>query len=395
MGLFDFFRKKKKQNNEENAVIRFDADTVRYEDSASRIAFSKGCCESICEADRQNMEAKSEYELVTAYLNDIEKIDSVPEPGHQKIVDMAKKIINLNEESKKYSVQGTKISQTHRSCIEPNEDIMPDEIKKMEENEKYRDLVLRDLTHLENEKHSLEKVLSDSTERHHALKKTLVLMVVLMSVITFLLVVLQYKYDFDTRVIILLVFIFGVAFVWYLIYIAGTNGTGRKKTVAKLNRAIVLLNKTKIKYVNITNVLDYCCDKYRVNNSKELAYHWKAYQKVKEEERLLSQTAELISVYEKDLVKALEGIGVEDRMIWLHQLDALIDPKEMVEVRHRLNVRRQKLRTRIDYNYAQADNAKTALKGFVKKHPEYTDEVYNVLKLYDLERDVKLYDTFE
>ena len=38
-------------------------------------------------------------------------------------------------------------------------------------------------------------------------------------------------------------------------------------TERKINKAINLLNKVKIKYVNNINVLDYSCEKYGVKNA--------------------------------------------------------------------------------------------------------------------------------
>ena len=45
----------------------------------------------------------------------------------------------------------------------------------------------------------------------------------------------------------------------------------------KLSKAISVQNTVKIKYVNITNVLDYNYAKYGVMNSYELAYIWEKY----------------------------------------------------------------------------------------------------------------------
>ena len=39
-----------------------------------------------------------------------------------------------------------------------------------------------------------------------------------------------------------------------------------------------------------------------------------------------------------------------DAQVWVTQAAALVDPKEMVEVKHGLITRRQKLRSRIEYN---------------------------------------------
>ena len=62
-----------------------------------------------------------------------------------------------------------------------------------------------------------------------------------------------------------------------------------------------------------------------------------------------------------------------------------MDPKEMVEVRHRLNVRRQKLRQRIDYNNNQEEMARKSLRTFRERHVAYDAETLMILAKNEVE----------
>jgi len=55
-----------------------------------------------------------------------------------------------------------------------------------------------------------------------------------------------------------------------------------------------------------------------------------------------------------------------------------------VEVRHSLNVRRQKLREHIDYNMKQKERNEMAIIQFVKEHPEYAGEAKVLIERYHL-----------
>ena len=95
----------------------------------------------------------------------------------------------------------------------------------------------------------------------------------------------------------------------------------------------------KIKWLNNTNSLDYLYAKFEVNTQKELAYDWEQYQAmVAEEEQYQRNTGDL-RVYQEELLDILQDAGVRDADIWLKQLAALVDKREMVEVKHSLNVR--------------------------------------------------------
>lgn len=59
------------------------------------------------------------------------------------------------------------------------------------------------------------------------------------------------------------------------------------------------------------------------------------------------------------LIKALDGLNLYDSAVWTSQVEALIDNREMTEVRHALNIRRQKLRESIDFNTKTVEKIKS------------------------------------
>ena len=56
----------------------------------------------------------------------------------------------------------------------------------------------------------------------------------------------------------------------------------------------------------------------------------------------------------------------------------------MVEIRHRLNVRRQKLRDRIDYNNQVKLDALFEIKKILEQKPELKEEVISMLQGYEI-----------
>ena len=70
---------------------------------------------------------------------------------------------------------------------------------------------------------------------------------------------------------------------------------------------------------------------------------------------------EMLEQCSRQLVETLRAAGVKDAEIWMYQTEALLDEKEMVEVRHHLNTRRQKIRERLEINAGQLDSYKEEL----------------------------------
>ena len=100
-----------------------------HENQELRKAYIQASCETITEARRQNLEAKKEYEVVTSYLADIQRLDMLPPEGKKEIEELAKKIINLNEEREKMQRVPAKITIAQRMALEPYEETMTEEIR--------------------------------------------------------------------------------------------------------------------------------------------------------------------------------------------------------------------------------------------------------------------------
>ena len=156
-----------------------------------------------------------------------------------------------------------------------------------------------------------------------------------------------------------------------------------KKEYASLNHAIILLNKMKTKYVNATNAVEYAYEKYIVNSAYELEYLWNEYSSLKRERDKHNQTTGDIEYYSLKLSNELSRYDINYPDVWPNQAEALINPNEMVEIRHMLNQRRQKLRSRLEHNADMTEKLKMDILEAVAKNPEYSDEVLEMVKSID------------
>ena len=388
MGFFrNLFQRKKKTDNvtenrqEDKLVLR---DGI-YSTTEERAGFVKNCCDMINEAKRQQFEAKKEYEVVTSYLADIQKIDLLPERAKKSIDDMARKLLALNQERLKMQKITPKITMAQRLALEPYEDTILEEIRKMEEQENYLQVINSDIRHLESEKASLDFELQEVMERDDLGKKMFKVAGVFVIVFLVFLFIIQEMAKKNVQLPFIFTIAFGILVIAYFYFSNRKNQYDIKVAEIKMNRAILLLNKVKIKYVNCTNLLDYLYEKFHVHNAQELHYHWQEYMRIVEEERRFKKTAESIDFYTEEIIRELKKNGVSDAAVWGYQIEALVDPKEMVEVRHRLNVRRQKLRQRIDYNNNQEEMARKSLRAFRERHVAFDSETLQVLAQNEVE----------
>jgi len=153
--------------------------------------------------------------------------------------------------------------------------------------------------------------------------------------------------------------------------------------VKGINRLIQLQNKVKIRYVNNENLLEYLRIKYNTDKASTLEKRWAAYQQEKEERKQYAEAEAKTEYYQNALVKLLARWRVSDPQRWVGQANALLDPREMVEIRHDLILRRQTLRKQLDYNHKVADSARRELEAVIRENPAHAQEILEMVERYD------------
>lgn len=346
------------------------------------IRFVRNNCEAIAENERQIAEAKKEYEKVTSYLTDIQHIDMAREDEYREIKDICKSILTLTQERSKYKNRNLTISDAQMRKFEPFEDELVDEIKKMYNAQAYQDAIEGDIKNLKKEKDSLYSQRKEIIAKQNALKgMTKVLAVLIISLIV-LLIVIYYATKTDMTLPYLGVVALAGVSAAMLVFESSKNRRDIILVERKINKAITLLNKVKIKYINNINVLDYNCNKFGVKNAKDFEEKWNEYCKMREYEKKFRENTEMLNANNENLVIMLKELGVKDADIWISRCEAIVDSREMVEIRHELNQRRQMLRERIENNEKLKEGIISQLDEMINAHPEIKGELLGIIKEY-------------
>lgn len=389
MGVLDFFKKKKTKERQliQDIDIVLNENPIKFEelnmmDSQSRVSYIQNCCEQIVEANKELNNATMEYRMVTSYLNDIQEIENLPVNNKAEVIDLAKQIQSLSEERKTFQTAAAKISEQQYIQLEQNAEEMKQCIQDMKEREDYLAKVKGDLHHLEGER-TYQISRKKQLLRNQQNMKGLSIITFFTMIITFgMLLILKMVYQMNTDIgYEIAVFIGAIAAIGIFMKMY-QNGQNLRKTGKSINKVIVLLNRVKINYVNSTNAVEYLYAKYDVKNYYELNYLWEQYVAAQEEKKNYKRTAVELDYYNDQLVSILRKYQLHDPEIWVHQSEALLDEKEMIEIRHRLIVRRQNLRKRMEYNTKNQNDAKENLIKIADKYPEYSGEIERMIGTY-------------
>lgn len=407
MGLFRRKKKKDKYNvvyenlyekikldsNEENDNINTDIDReiveAAYQEEVSvnskreGQSFLENCCEQIAVASARVEDAKKEYLIVGKYLDDILAIENAPKPYSSDINYYAKRIITLREDKKNLKQYGTKISERKYSYVAGHEKEMPEIVKDMYEDEQYLQSLKTDMHHIEGEKAALKYEKKKATEALYKIRSSIKLLAFLLIATVMMFFVLQLAFSLDMLIPSLLIMTVGAVLAAFIVVYNQKQERDKKMAELKLNKAIGLINKYKLKYVNVKARLDYEYENIGVKSSYELSELWRQYLVIKKEREAIMKASDELYKSMEGLIKVLEELKLYDSSVWTAQIEALVDDREMTEVRHALNVRRQKLRESVDFNTKTIEKNKGRISEIVKRNPEVAKEVIEIIERYE------------
>ena len=357
-----------------------DRSLLKMQDEIERKKFIRGCAEQIKNASQKLDEVADEYNMVTAYLKDIEEIEALPQGEKEAILDSAKKVQIIEGARKEYKAKKNRLTDGQFYHMQRYEEVMPKPYEDIKKAEEYRDLIKSDLGKLEGEKHAYYYRKGELRHEIANVKGMITICSMAMVVCIFMLLVLQYGFEMETKLGYILTVGAGAAIITFL-YVRFLDCKSQlERTEKGINKIILLKNTVNIRYVNNTNLLDYLYMKYKVNSGKELLKMWERYQQEKQERSRDEQNKEDLDYHKRQLTSILRRYQLHDPDIWIHQTEALLDKKEMVEIRHNLVDRRQKLRVQIDYNKRLVSEAKKEVNQVISDYPSYRDEILQLVE---------------
>lgn len=340
--------------------------------------------EQMGEAFGQLKEAKTEYGAVTSYLTDIQKIDRMAEEELAVAVDAAKRIIVCTREREHLLGRVVRLTKDQYQMAEQYEEEMPSIIKNLKSNEDSLVLVKNDMRLLEGEKGRLFYEREELVQKQKSFQNVIRMVLVLVFSLFALFLVLYLQTGLDVNLPVMATLAAAAVIGSYVFLESVKDKRDLLLNERKMNKAISLLNTTKIRFVNYSGTIDYMKAKYHISNSIEMNHIWTQYMKAKEEEKRYLRNSQMLELYQGVLTAQMKKTGLEDPEIWIYQPEALADEKEMVEVRHRLNDRRGKLREKIEYNQELILAFGKELSDLVAREPEYARQVQELLGKFGL-----------
>lgn len=346
--------------------------------------YVENCCDRIVTANKRMDELKVEYQAVNHYLNDIHLIENLPEQQGQQLLSYAKKVIVLEKDRKDFSRSMSKLTNWQYSHMRECEDDIREILKNISEDEKYCETVKTDMRYLEGERAGLIFEKREMNNRLYLINGISRIGIIAFAVLFLFLIVLGFGYGKDTSMWLYGIVAIAAVFIAVIFGIHNKTMYELKLAETRLNRAITLLNKVKIKYVNVVSRLEYSYEKHGVKSAYQLNKLWAAYLKLQKEHEVYNKASTRLVEAEEGLVALLKQMDVRDSNVWISQAYAIVDRREMEEIKLSLNKRRHKLKSSLDYNSDSVIKAQGEIKSLVLSDKGHAEELMAVMDAYDI-----------
>lgn len=358
-------------------------DQVDMKSSSDRHRYVESLLEQISDAQKQLDAYKTEYNTVNRYLQDMEDLELIAGEDKASLQEHAGAIHRLEIDKHKYEEKKQRLSDADFAKMERLEDDTDEGVKRLREAEEYQQAIRSDLTKLENEKQACLFRRQEAGIAMENLRGMALICTVALFACMGMLLFMQFVLEMKTQIgYILTAAVAAIALTAiYMKYLEAS--AEKKRSSGSLNKVILLQNRVKIRYVNNTNLLDYLYMKFEIKSAKDLETMREQYLSEKEERERIKETMKDLTFSQDQLVRILRRYRLHDPLIWLHQTEAILDPKEMVEVRHALIMRRQKLRKQMEFNTQNAEQAQAQVRELVSEYPQFAKEILQMVSDYE------------
>lgn len=381
-----FFKRRKKEKTLEKKFDELNHEVLTEQDKKNPKKIEQFVVEHLkqmVEITKEIEEEKAEYKMITSYLNDIHTIEELPQEEHEKVVDIAQNVVSLNKARYEFLHAEKKISDAQYVQMQQEEKEIPNAIKRLKENEKYLAKIKQDLKYLEREKEEWFFYKDDLRREKKSLQNLIYAAAGFLASVAVLFLILQFVLELPMKLawtILLFVAVMSIC----MLYIRILNAQSEyKRAEANANKAIVLQNKVKLKYVNIQNAVDYACEKYHVTSSADLNKTWEAYMEAIKQREKFEKNSDDLEYYTTRLIRELSKYRLYDARVWVPQAPALVDHKEMVEITHSLITRRQKLRSRMEHSVEVVKTQREEVRKMMQNVKTMKPEIQEIIDSID------------
>lgn len=341
-----FFKRKKKTESRAQEQKRYVKLEKEIENNSSDVV---ELCEQLVDAAQEFEDERQEYMRLTYFFNDCLRIEQLVDDEESRMREIASNVARLNLARAELMKTESKLTDSQFTQMEQFEAEIPRVIKRLKYNENRVDALNKNMKYIEGEKVEWQIAREDCEIEQSHLRVLSIAVFVSFAVVCAVCVIVSIVMDYSTLLWMLIAGFFAALISAYIVIKYQECNNEIKQCDVNINHAISLENREKIKYVNSKNAVDYTCERFHVNNSFELNNMYELYMDAVREKEKFKKTNDDLDYYNRQLVNLMVKNNITEPKMWINNAGALLNKEEMVELKHDILERRQKVRRRLDY----------------------------------------------
>ncbi|MDD6481891.1 MAG: hypothetical protein PUF65_06460, partial [Lachnospiraceae bacterium] len=282
-----------------------------------------------------------------------------------------------------------KLSDTQYAQMQEEEENLPRTISRLQANEKDLDAIKKDMSYLEGKKLEWSMQKSNAIRTRNTMRRMACYLFAGFATLMALLVVVSWYFEMNLQLPITIIAIIAVVMGGYILIRTQNAARDIRQAEVNHNHAISIENHVKIKYVNVKNAVDFTCEKYHVRNAYELQFLYDQYKKEEQEKEKFRRTNDELEHCSRALVDALLKLHMYDARIWVNYAPAIVDSRELVELKHELITRRQKIRARMEYSLKSITDMKNEAKKNMNQLGSSRQQIEQIIHKIELMTDTE------
>lgn len=371
-------KKKKKERG-----VFLEQEPLFANNEEQRKQFVENHCEKIAEATKKIEDTKKEYQMVNEYLSDIQMIESLPEGNRDRVVQQAKRVVVLEKDRVDFGKSMSKMSSAQYNRIKDCGDDIKRIMKDLSDDEQYCQRVRSDMNNLEGEKNALRYERRAMKDQLYMVRGISKIAVSAFTAIILMLFLVQVNSEKSIQAYLYVAI--GIAAVTAMTLFLKYHSAVRnlKNIEYRINHVIGLLNKVKLRYVNVESRIEYVYAQFGIHTSYELNKIWGEYLQCVREQEVYHQASNKLYEAEEELEEEMKKYSLHDPEIWVNQAYALIDEKEFQRIKEELCSRRKKLMSAIEYNRDVIEKSQEAIRNLAMNNKEYAKEILDLVDRFE------------
>lgn len=317
--LKNIFTKKVIADIDEKNYLGVDINNI-YND----VENTSKLCSKLKNTYKDKEQVIAEYDRVNKIHTSIQQIEKMNKKQLAEFENCANNYIAIKNDKVEY-VDRIKGAGQQFDYLQDYEENIDDVIKNLKSVEQRQRDVKNDITYIEGEKGDL---LYGKERLIKAQKFVKILMIGLLTIFAFSALILSVVYtNNDVDIFIpstIMIVVIGFFSLWIYIFRRYVIHEIKKNNIL-MQRAVELLNKVKLKYVNNEQFLAYEYNKYKVKSGDMLEDRWKQFQQNKKDKSNIHKISGNIIILEDDIERVLKKHDIQSINYILDNIDIYLN----------------------------------------------------------------------